>query len=250
VTALAPPAVLVLAALALVVPTARSGELWKQFRPMGSTSFHAAETRVATPPLSGATARRAAAAAAGLCGFVVVGGFTGLVAGVLVFGAVERVLARLPDASAARERAEVGRDLPIALDLLACVLHAGQPPSSASAVVGAAIGGPVGAALNSVARACVLGASAQIAWEPIGRLAGASATAHSMARAAHSGTALAEELGRGADHLRAAREAAAEAKVRRVGVLVVLPLGLCFLPAFICVGVLPLVAGVAGTVLH
>ena len=36
---------------------------------------------------------------------------------------------------------------------------------------------------------------------------------------------------------------------RRAGVLVTAPVGLCFLPAFIAVGVLPVVIGLAGGVL-
>jgi hypothetical protein len=34
-----------------------------------------------------------------------------------------------------------------------------------------------------------------------------------------------------------------------VGIWTLLPLGLCFLPAFICLGVVPVVAGVGGQVL-
>lgn len=236
----APAAALVLAALSLVAPgPRRSAGLRKLSLPMAGRSFR-----------SSAVGRRLLAAAAGLCCLVSVGGRAGLVLGVIVCIVIDRVLARRPDPSVARERAVARRDLPIALDLLGCVLRAGQPPSSAAAAVAAAVGGPVGVALNAVARACALGASADRAWEPLGRLAGGAATARSMARAARSGSALAEELGRTAEALRDAGSAAAEGRVHRVGVLVVLPLGLCFLPAFICVGVLPVIIGVAGSVLR
>jgi hypothetical protein len=40
-----------------------------------------------------------------------------------------------------------------------------------------------------------------------------------------------------------------EADVRRAGVWVLAPLGLCFLPAFVCLGVVPLVLGIAEGVL-
>jgi hypothetical protein len=36
--------------------------------------------------------------------------------------------------------------------------------------------------------------------------------------------------------------------VRRAGVWVLAPLGLCFLPAFLCLGVVPLVLGIAADV--
>ena len=42
---------------------------------------------------------------------------------------------------------------------------------------------------------------------------------------------------------------AAEQAARRVGVLAVAPLGLCFLPAFVLLGVVPVVIGLAGPLL-
>ncbi|CKW18115.1 alanine rich membrane protein [Mycobacterium tuberculosis] len=38
--------------------------------------------------------------------------------------------------------------------------------------------------------------------------------------------------------------------LERAGVLIAGPLGLCFLPAFLCVGIVPLVVGLAGDVLQ
>jgi hypothetical protein len=40
----------------------------------------------------------------------------------------------------------------------------------------------------------------------------------------------------------------AEAAIRRAGVWVLAPLGACFLPAFVCLGVAPLVLGIAADV--
>lgn len=47
----------------------------------------------------------------------------------------------------------------------------------------------------------------------------------------------------GAARLRSARRHAAERQVARLGVRMVLPLGICFLPAFILLGVMPVVLG-------
>jgi hypothetical protein len=47
---------------------------------------------------------------------------------------------------------------------------------------------------------------------------------------------------------RAAQRSALEASVRRAGVWVLAPLGACFLPAFVCLGVAPLVLGIAADV--
>ena len=47
---------------------------------------------------------------------------------------------------------------------------------------------------------------------------------------------------------RASARAETEAAVRRAGVWVLAPLGACFLPAFVCLGVVPMVLGIAGDV--
>ncbi|MCW2777557.1 MAG: hypothetical protein JWN17_1282, partial [Frankiales bacterium] len=48
---------------------------------------------------------------------------------------------------------------------------------------------------------------------------------------------------------RAEARSAAEQRARRAGVLAVAPLGLCFLPAFVLLGVVPVVVGLAGPLL-
>jgi hypothetical protein len=53
-----------------------------------------------------------------------------------------------------------------------------------------------------------------------------------------------------AAEVRAERRSAAEQAARRVGVLAVAPLGLCFLPAFLLLGVVPVVVGLAGPLLR
>ncbi|MGW5312435.1 type II secretion system F family protein, partial [Nocardia thailandica] len=68
-------------------------------------------------------------------------------------------------------------------------------------------------------------------------------------RSARSGASLAAAVGELADHRRAAVEDAAVARAERAGVLIGGPLGLCFLPAFVCLGIVPVVIGLAGRVL-
>jgi pilus assembly protein TadC len=70
-----------------------------------------------------------------------------------------------------------------------------------------------------------------------------------MVRAAASGAPVAETLTRLADDSRAAARVAAVTAARRVGVQVVAPLGLCFLPAFVLLGIVPVIAGLAADVL-
>ncbi|MEU0459655.1 hypothetical protein ABZ322_43600, partial [Streptomyces sp. NPDC006129] len=70
-----------------------------------------------------------------------------------------------------------------------------------------------------------------------------------LERADVSGLPAAAPVGRLAAEARADWGRAATARARRAGVMVSAPVGLCFLPAFVAVGVLPVVIGLAGGVL-
>jgi pilus assembly protein TadC len=128
----------------------------------------------------------------------------------------------------------------------------------AAGCAGRALGGPLGERLQRVERALRLGSPADEAWSYL--IAGgrgddpAEVAARRLVRAAvrsqHSGAALAGSLLRVADDLRAARLSAADADGRRAGVLIVLPLGLCFLPAFVLAGLVPVIVAVLGGVLN
>ncbi|MCF1815802.1 type II secretion system F family protein, partial [Mycobacterium intracellulare subsp. intracellulare] len=69
-------------------------------------------------------------------------------------------------------------------------------------------------------------------------------------RSASSGAALADGVAELADQSRHDAAHAATAAAERAGVLIAGPLGLCFLPAFVCLGIVPVVAGLAGDVLQ
>ena len=68
-------------------------------------------------------------------------------------------------------------------------------------------------------------------------------------RSASSGTALAHGVAELAGQSRHDAAAAADATAERASVLVAGPLGLCYLPAFLCLGIVPVVVGLAGDVL-
>jgi len=67
-------------------------------------------------------------------------------------------------------------------------------------------------------------------------------------RAGESGSAVGPALRALAAELRSESAGRAQARVQRAGVWVLAPLGACFLPAFLCLGVVPLVLGIAGAV--
>ncbi|SHN02749.1 type II secretion system F family protein [Cryptosporangium aurantiacum] len=186
---------------------------------------------------------------AGLATAGLLSGWVGVVAGVLVGLATWRVVRRLPSPELGRERAVAAAELPYAIDLLAAVLRSGAPLDRAVTVVGAAIDGPLGRRFTEVGRALRLGVTGGAGWQALTDVVGADGFVPAAVRAADSGAALAATCVRCAADLRERREARAEAAAQRAGVLLVLPLGFCFLPAFVLVGVIPILLGVLDDVL-
>jgi pilus assembly protein TadC len=195
------------------------------------------------PP--GVRRRWTEAVAGGLAAYLLLGG--GLLAGLLAAGVVvglERLLRR--SGAPPGDADQLGRDLPVACDLLAVCLQAGTPVGTAVAAVADAVPGPLGERLTAVGGLYRLGASPQRAWA--GVPAPVDALARTVVRAGESGSSVVPALQRLAADLRGSARSRTEAAVRRAGVWVLAPLGLCFLPAFLCLGVVPLVLGIAGDV--
>lgn len=190
-----------------------------------------------------------AALLAGVAVAVVVAGWPGVLVGGVTAVLLGVVLRRLPSRAARQEQLRVEADLPLGADLLAAALRAGAPVDRACTAVGAALPGPFGERLARTGRALRLGAEPEEAWGYLGGAAGCDRLARAAVRSSASGAALAGALTRVADDLRASRAAASDAAARRAGVLVVLPLGLCFLPAFVLAGLLPVIVAVLGDVL-
>lgn len=189
-------------------------------------------------------------AAAGASAAVVVGGAAGLVVAVVVTVAAARWLSRQEPRSRRRWREQRATDLPAALDLLSLCLRSGTPIGPALKQVASVLDGSLAADLSGVAALHELGAEAPVAWSELAEDPVLAPVARAVARTAHSGSALAAAFESVASQLRGQRQQEAEAAARRAAVLVMAPLGLCFLPAFVCLGVVPTVLGVAATVLH
>ncbi len=186
----------------------------------------------------------------GLLAAVIVGGRLGVVVALAVGMAVHGWLRRRPTPDQLAEVRRLDADLPFAADLVAAALRSGAPPDSAAGCAGRALGGPVGERLQSVARALRLGTPADEAWSYLGEADAARRLARAAVRSQHSGAALAGSFLKVADDLRDDRLIAADAEGRRAGVLIVLPLGLCFLPAFVLAGLVPVIVAVLGGVLN
>ncbi|MFJ6696376.1 type II secretion system F family protein [Streptomyces sp. NPDC091272] len=181
-----------------------------------------------------------------VAGYVLVGGVWGCLAGAVAAVGVRRwQRGRQSGGEAAAEEAAVGRQLPLAADLLAACVAAGAGPLEAAGAVGDSLGGPVGERLSRVAAELRLGGEPAQAWGRVAAIPGAAGLARCLERAGTSGAPAAGPIGRVADGLRAERARLAEASANRAGVLIVVPLSLCFLPAFLVVGVAPVVIGLA-----
>ncbi|WBB96554.1 type II secretion system F family protein [Solwaraspora sp. WMMA2080] len=192
---------------------------------------------------------RPVAALSGVAVLVIGGSWLSVPLAVATAVGVDRSLRRIEPPSVRRRRLRAAADLPLAADLLAAALRAGAPVDQAMVAVADALAGPLGSRLSRVARALRLGAEPAEAWRHLDAVPGGERLAAAAIRSAASGAALAGAATRLADDLRAGRSAAAEAAARRAGVLIVLPLGLCFLPAFILAGLVPVIVAVLGDVL-
>lgn len=237
------PALVLLAAALLVWGPrgdARARRTWL-FRPGGDGGD------LPAPSGRTVTARRGVlAAGAGLAVGLLVGGGEGLVAAVVTAIVGERLLRRADPDERAVTRTALLRDLPGACDLIAVCVAAGVPVAGALAAVGEAVPGPLGGQLRTVAALYRLGAEPRRAWAdaPV-ELAGLGRL---LVRSGESGAAVVPALGSLAADSRSVQRVEAEAAVRRAGVWVLAPLGACFLPAFLCLGVVPLILGIAGDV--
>lgn len=135
------------------------------------------------------------------------------------------------------------------LDLLAACLRAGLPTAMAAKAVAPSAPSPLAEALQRGADLLMLGADPASAWDTAAGDAETEALARAARRSARSGAPLSGVMTELATQRRSDAEDGAAAAAERAGVLISGPLGLCFLPAFICVGIIPVVVGLAGRVL-
>jgi Flp pilus assembly protein TadB len=188
--------------------------------------------------------------AAGVLAWLLLGGWFGAAAAVVVVVLATRVLRRVQTPGRRREREQAAADIPFAADLLAAALRAGTPIERGLRVVGVALGGGVGRQFVRVAEGLRLGLEPADAWAALRTSPEAGRLADAVMRTADSGAAVARALDRLADALRTAGAARVESAAQRVSVLMVLPLGLCFLPAFVFAGIVPVIVAILGDVLR
>lgn len=172
-----------------------------------------------------------------------VGGTSGAIAGTVTGAAVVAAVRRL---AGPRERDEAEpAELAACWELVAVCLQAGLPVAVAVAAAAERLAGGTGGGLRRVAGLLTLGADHSAAWEAAEAVPGLATFARAAGRSAATGAALAEVARAEGARLRAGLADTAQARAQRAAVLITGPLGLCFLPAFLVLGIAPVVIGLA-----
>lgn len=198
----------------------------------------------------GARGTGLAAAAAGLTVALLIGSALGIALGAVAAPLAWRWLTGLEPAAARRRREQLERELPLLVDLVAACLRAGQAPGPALAAVSASLEpGPLREETQRFLARLGLGGDPVATWRALGAHPQLGPLGRTLTRALESGASVADAVGDLAQELRRTRRGDVHARARTVGTRAAAPLGLCLLPAFVLVGVVPVVAGSLGALL-
>lgn len=188
---------------------------------------------------------RAVTAAAGVIFAVVWGGWLGIIGGAGIAIAVPVLIGRLESRATRTRREQLQAQAAVCADLLASCLVAGAPLTTAASAVADAVGPPAADHLRALVGALNLGADPAAAWRAVAGEPVLAPLARAAARSTETGAPLAPLLVGIADDLRRTERSRGEAAARAAGVRVVGPLAACFLPAFLLLGVVPIVVSLA-----
>jgi Flp pilus assembly protein TadB len=128
-------------------------------------------------------------------------------------------------------------------DLLAAGMRAGLPISVIVRTVADEFTGPAAALLHEVAALHDWGADPASAWEPALNHPDTAELARAARRSVRVGSGIADIAADLAADARSRLREHVQTRAERVAVWVSAPLALCFLPGFLCLGVLPVVVG-------
>lgn len=221
----------VLAGCAGALLPRHSGRLARARAPVESSGDGAAAVRRFRVPLG---------VLAALGGVTLVGPPWGLVAALLLFAGVWSAANRVEPAAVRRQREQARRDLPHVVHLLALALSSGASVPSALRLVEEALPAST-AALRTARGRLDLGLAPQVVWSAVAEQPGLAPLGRTLVRAEVVGASPAAALAQLADELADLARADVEDRARAVGIRAALPLGLCLLPAFLLIGIVPLV---------
>lgn len=182
-----------------------------------------------------------------IAGWAFLGGIVGVLAGCGASVLSWRVLGRAESPSHRRRRELLEAELPWAVQLLAGCVAAGGAVGPALQVVADAMPGPLGDELGRLHHRLALGVDPVLVWRELSTHEQLGALGRSLVRAHESGTPVVASVQALAEDLRARRHTRVEERARSVDVKASAPLGVCFLPAFLLLGVVPMVVGIFST---
>lgn len=131
-------------------------------------------------------------------------------------------------------------DTAMMLELVASMLHAGAGIGRSLELVARSAAPAIGESLRPVVAALSIGADWETAWQtPADAVTEVERLRDALAFAALTGAPSASILYAQAARERREQFRAAEKRAAALGVKLVVPLGLCSLPAFICLGIVP-----------
>jgi Flp pilus assembly protein TadB len=176
-------------------------------------------------------------------GWALFPGPVGLVAAGVAVALVWMLLARAESPVQRARRARIRTELPHVVGLLAAAVRAGLPPAHGLALVCRALPGPATDALAALPARILLGVEPVEAWASLEGDRALAPLGRTLSRSARTGEPVTDALDRLAVELAAQERAEREDAARRVGVQAAVPLGVCLLPAFLLLGIVPVVAG-------
>jgi Flp pilus assembly protein TadB len=168
-------------------------------------------------------------------------------AGVAAAATVWVTVGRAEPSRVRRRREAAAQDLPHLVGLLADALRSGRSTTEALALVTQALPGPAADRLTPVLPRLRLGVEPRAVWDRLAEDAALAPLGRMLSRAETTGAPLVESVTRLAETLAQDARGAVEDRARAVGVKAALPLGLCLLPAFVLLGIVPVVGGMLGT---
>lgn len=173
---------------------------------------------------------------------MLIGGVVGVVTGLVLAAGSSLVLPRFESAKNRRERLARERQLPLFVDLVAACLSAGVPTDDALLAASSAVGDPLAEIVTTAVTSIRWGADPIRTWSSVQSIDGMRELSGALIRSADSGAPLGELLPALATDAREFRRSRIEARTRTAGVRLMAPLGLTFLPAFVLIGIVPVVA--------
>lgn len=126
------------------------------------------------------------------------------------------------------------------IELFSACLMAGLGAQGAATAVATASQNP---SWGRTARLLALGIDAERAWAELASIPALAELAHMASCSGRSGAALTEACQRIATEHREQAKEEATAQAERAGVLIALPMTLCYLPAFFLLGLVPVLVG-------